>query len=72
VVALDHGMLLRLSMEEAFEIAAAAGRQADMALREPLSAEMPLLPLTGASAPEAVRLHANVCLPARAMGQPRL
>ena len=71
VVALDHGMLLRLSMEEAFEIAAAAVRQADMALREPLSVELPMLPSTTTCSPEVVRLHANVCLPARVMGQPR-
>ena len=72
VVALDHGMLLRLSMEEAFEIAAAAVRQAEMALREPLSVELPRLPLTRACAPEVVRLHASACLPARAMDQPHL
>ena len=71
VVALDHGMLLRLSMEEAFEIAAAAVRQADKALREPLSAELPMLPSASASSPEVVRLHASACLPARSMDQPR-
>jgi hypothetical protein len=70
VVALDHGMLLRLSMEEAFEIAAAAVRQAEMALREPLSVELPMLPLTSTSAPEIVRLHASACLPAKAMDRP--
>lgn len=71
VVAPDHGMLLRLSMEEAFEVAAAAVRQAEMALREPLSTELPTLPLTSASSPEVVRLRASACLPARAMDQPR-
>jgi hypothetical protein len=71
VVALDHGMLLRLSMEEAFEIAAAAVRQAEIALQEPLSPGLPMLPLTGLSAPEVVRLHASACLPARAMDQLR-
>jgi hypothetical protein len=71
VVALDHGMLLQLSMEEAFEIAAAAVRQAEMAIREPLSTELPMLPPSSASAPEVVRLHATACLPARAMDLPR-
>lgn len=71
VVALEHGMLLQLSMEEAFEIAAAAVRQAEMALREPQSVELPMLPLTSGSAPEVVRLHASACLPARATDQPR-
>jgi hypothetical protein len=71
MVALDHGMLLQLSMEEAFEIAAAAVRRAEMALREPLSVELPMLPLTSASAPEVVRLHASACLPARAMDRSR-
>jgi hypothetical protein len=71
VVALDHGMLLQLSMEEAFEIAAAAVRQAEKALQEPLSAELPMLPLISACAPEVVRLHAIACLPARATDQMR-
>ena len=38
---------------------------------EPLSPGMPMLPLTGLSAPEVVRLHASACLPARAMDQLR-
>jgi hypothetical protein len=64
-------MLLQLSMEEAFEIAAAAVRLADAALHEPRSSELPMLPLTSACAPEVVRLHATACLPARATDQTR-
>ncbi len=69
VVALDHGMLLRLSMEEAFEIAAAAVRQAEIALQEPLSPGLPMLPSASASSPEVVRLNASACSPARSMDQ---
>jgi hypothetical protein len=65
VVALDHRMLLDLPLDEAYELAAAAIRQADAVIRSPDLIEMPRLPLSGASAPAIVRLHASACLPSR-------
>ena len=63
IVALDPRMLLELPMEEAYEIAAAAIRQADVAQRSPDSEIWPLLPPGCACSPQVVRLHALACLP---------
>jgi hypothetical protein len=57
VVALDHRLLSDLALDEAYEVAVAAIRQADAPL------EMPLLPLGSAYAPNVVALHARACLP---------
>ena len=63
VVALDHRLLLELPLQDAYELAAAAIRQADAALQAPDLVEMPGLPAGSASTPEVVRLHARACLP---------
>jgi hypothetical protein len=63
VVALDHRLLSDLSLDEAYEVAAAAIRQAELATRMPASVEMPLLPLGRAYALNVVALHARACLP---------
>jgi hypothetical protein len=63
LVALDHRTLLGLPLHEAYAIAAAAIRQADLALQTPDQVELPFLPLTSASAPAVVKLHATACLP---------
>ena len=55
IVALDPRMLLELPMEEAYEIAAAAIRQADVAQRSPDSEIWPLLPPGCACSPQVVR-----------------
>ncbi|HET7883984.1 MAG TPA: hypothetical protein VFL55_24065 [Acetobacteraceae bacterium] len=70
IVALDHGMLLDLPMEEAYEIAAAAVRHADAALRNDGSVELPRLPAGQHPAPEVVRLHALACLPPDKQNEP--
>ncbi|MBV9749373.1 MAG: hypothetical protein JO157_11210 [Acetobacteraceae bacterium] len=66
VVALDRRILLELPLTEAYELAAAAVRHADLALREPSMGTQPFLPFTSTSAPEVVRLHALACLPGKA------
>ena len=63
VVALDHRLLLELPLQDAYELAAAAIRQADAALQAPDLVDMPGLPPGSASTPEVVRLHARACLP---------
>ena len=63
LVALDHRILLDLPLEEAYQLAAAAVRQADTALRTPDVVDMPLLPPGSQFAPEVVGLHAMACLP---------
>ena len=65
VVALDHRVLLDLPLSEAYEIATAAIRQADLALRTPEQVELPYLPLTSAASPAVVKLHATACLPGK-------
>jgi hypothetical protein len=65
VVALDHRILLDLPLDEAYELAAAAIRQADAIMQTPDLVEMPRLPYDNGSAPEVVRLHASACLPSR-------
>lgn len=61
VVALDHRLLSDLTLDEAYEVAVAAIRQAEAPL------EMPFLPLGNAYAPQVVALHARACLPSRGM-----
>ena len=56
VVALDHRMLLELPMDDAYEIAAAAIRQADVAQRSPDSEFGPFCP-------RAVRARRRWCEP---------
>jgi len=68
VVALDHRILLDLPMDEAYQLATAAIRQAEAAMQSPDSVEMPLLPLGSAYAPAVVALHARACLPGRGAG----
>lgn len=63
VVALDHRLLSDLSLDEAYEVAAAAIRQAEIATRMPAPVEMPLLPPGSAYVPTVVALHAKACLP---------
>lgn len=63
LVALDHRALLDLPLDEAQAIAAAAMRQADLALQAPEHAIMPILPDSGACTPQVVKLHAKACLP---------
>jgi hypothetical protein len=63
VVALDHRILLDLPLDDTYEIAAAAIRQADAAKRTPGLAILPRLPPECASQPEVVKLHARACLP---------
>jgi hypothetical protein len=63
VVALDHRILLDLPLDDTYEIAAAAIRQADAATRTPDLTTLPRLPRECASEPEVVRLHARACLP---------
>ena len=65
VVALDHRILLDLPLDDAYELAAAAIRQAEAAMRTPDLIEMPRLPHDSASTPDVVRLHARACLPSR-------
>jgi hypothetical protein len=65
VVALDHRILLDLPLEDAYELAAAAVRQADAAVQAPELVTMPHLPRGCPTAPEIVRLHAKACLPSR-------
>lgn len=69
LVALDHRMLLDLPSHEAHAIFAAAVRQADLALNTPEHVELPFLPLTSASAPAVVKLHAMACLPDKRAAQ---
>ena len=71
VVALDHRILLDLPLDEAYELAAAAIRQAEAARLTPNLVDMPRLPHDGASAPDVVRLHAKACLPSRDVGAPQ-
>lgn len=66
VVALDHRMVLNLPLDEAYELAAAAIRQAETAKQTPDAVAMPLLPFGFAFSPEVVVLHARACLPAKA------
>jgi hypothetical protein len=63
VVALDPRLLSGLSLDEAYEVAAAAIRQAEIATRMPAPVAMPLLPPGRAYAPTVVALHAKACLP---------
>lgn len=63
LVALDHRALLGLPLHEAYAIAEAAIRQADKALEKPEHVDLPSLPLTSASTPAVVKLHAMACLP---------
>jgi hypothetical protein len=63
VVALNHRILLDLPLDEAYEIAGAAIRQAEAAVRSPDQALLPDLPRGTASTPDVVRLHARACLP---------
>ncbi len=70
VVALDHHVLLDLPLHDAYEVAAAAIRQADAAIGSPEPVDMPNLPPSSASAPQVVRLHASACLPRKAADQP--
>ena len=62
VVALDHRMLLELPLDDTYDLAAAAIRQAEAAMQSPDLVEMPRLPGVSASAPDVVRLHARACL----------
>jgi len=66
VVALEHGMLLELPMDEAYEVAAAAIRLETAARTTPDLVELPSLPEGSASTPDVVRLHASACLPPQA------
>ena len=68
VVALDHRILLDLPLDDAYELAAAAIRQAEAAMQSPDLVEMPRLLPDSASEPEIVRLHASACLPPKATG----
>jgi hypothetical protein len=63
VVALDHRILLDLPLDDAYELAAAAIRQAEAAKQTPNLVEMPRMLPDGASEPEIVRLYASACLP---------
>ncbi len=63
VIALDHRILLNLPVDDAYEIATAAIRQAEAAMRAPDVMVMPLLPPNRSSSPDVVRLHARACLP---------
>ena len=63
VVALDHRILRNLPVDDAYEIATAAIRQAEAVMLTPDAVVMPLLPPSGASSPDVVRLHAKACLP---------
>ena len=69
VVALDHRLLLDLPLNEAYELAAAALRQAEAAMQQPRSVRMPQLAADVASAPDVVRLHAMACLPPEALAR---
>jgi hypothetical protein len=71
VVALDHRILLDLPMDDAYELAAAAIRQAEAAIQSPDLAEMPCLPRDNVSAPHVVRLHARACLPPEGANEPQ-
>ena len=71
VVALDHRMLLDLPLDEAYEIAAAAIRQAEAARLTPDLVDMPRLPHDSVSAPDVVRLHAKACPPSGDAGVPQ-
>ena len=71
VVALDHRILLNLPLDEAYELAAAAIRQADAVMQSPDLIEMPRLPHDSVSAPDVVRLHASACLPSRDADDPQ-
>jgi len=62
---------LDLPLDEAYELAAAAIRQAEAARLTPNLVDMPRLPHDGASAPDVVRLHAKACLPSRDVGAPQ-
>lgn len=62
LVALDHRALLDLPLGEAQEIAAAAIRQANLALQSPEQAILPFLPDNSACTPQVVKLHAKACL----------
>ena len=68
VVALDPRALLNLPLNEAYQIAAAAIRQAEAAMQTPVEVEMPLLPFGRALAPRVVVLHARACLPHEGSG----
>jgi hypothetical protein len=63
IVAMDHRVLLDLPLEDAYELATAAARQAEAALATPGLIEMPRLPRGIASNPDVVRLDARACLP---------
>jgi hypothetical protein len=65
VIALDHRILLNLPLDETYELAVAAIRQADRARQEPGMVAMPALPRTSSSAPAVVALHAKACLPSK-------
>jgi hypothetical protein len=67
VVALDHRILLDLPLDDAYEVAAAAIRQADAAKETPGLTEMPSLPHGTVSTPDVVRLNAKACLPSSDM-----
>jgi hypothetical protein len=70
VVAIDHRILLDLPLDDAYEIAAAAIRQADAATRTPDQAMLPRLPPECAAEPEVVKLHARACLPDKGADTP--
>ena len=70
VVALDHRMLLDLPLDDTYDLAAAAIRQADAAMQAPELVEMPRLPRVSASAPDVVRLHARACLRPESAAEP--
>jgi len=61
VVAIDHHILLDLPLEDTYDLAAAANRQATIAMRSPGLVAMPSLP-DHSCTPDVVRLHARACL----------
>jgi hypothetical protein len=62
IVALNHRFLLRLPVDDANEIAAAALRRATAAIEAPGTVELPVTPAGSALSAEQVRLHARAYL----------
>ena len=62
IVALNRRILLYLPLDDAYELAAAATRQAEDAMRSPDLVKMPSLPDGSSFDPDLVRLHARACL----------
>jgi hypothetical protein len=57
---------LNLPLDEAYQVAAAAIRQAEAAMQVPAEIDMPLLPF--GHTPQVVALHARACLPDKGAG----